>query len=101
MFTPMHTACRHGNCHIVVALIEVGGADVNQRGFAGATPLHLSAVHGHDAVAMLLLDNGANASLTDDDGLTASEVAKSRQLRSSLRQVCYCLVIVMFSYWYV
>lgn len=85
-FTAMHTACRHGNPRVVITLIEVGGANVNQRGFAGATPLHVSAVHGHASVTTVLLDKGADASLTDDRGRTPSDVAKSRLLRSSLKQ---------------
>ena len=40
-FTPLHCASQSGNVEVVVALLE-GGADANARGFAGATPLHIS-----------------------------------------------------------
>ena len=40
-FAPIHSASQSGQANIVVALIG-RGADVNCRGFAGATPLHVS-----------------------------------------------------------
>ena len=40
-FTPLHCASQSGNVDVVIALLE-GGAEPNCRGFAGATPLHIS-----------------------------------------------------------
>ena len=45
-FTPIHCASQSGNSDVVVALLD-GGSDVNARGFAGATPLHVSVSRDH------------------------------------------------------
>ena len=39
------------------------------------TPLHLSAIHGHQKVAQLLLDHGASLSCENDEGKNALELA--------------------------
>ena len=38
---PIHSASQSGQVEVVLALLD-GGADVNSRGFAGSTPLHVS-----------------------------------------------------------
>lgn len=38
---PIHVASRHGQVEILVALLD-NGVDINSRGHAGATPLHVS-----------------------------------------------------------
>ena len=40
-FMPIHCAAQSGNPSVVLALLD-GGTDANVRGFAGATPLHIS-----------------------------------------------------------
>ena len=39
--TPLHYACQAGNSGIVKLLLE-SGSDVNSRGFAGTSPLHIA-----------------------------------------------------------
>lgn len=39
--TPLHYACQAGNSGIVKLLVE-SGSDVNNRGFAGTTPLQVA-----------------------------------------------------------
>lgn len=41
MLTPLHLASQSGNTSNVVALAE-RGSDVNAKGFAGLTPLHMT-----------------------------------------------------------
>lgn len=43
------------------------GADVNERGFGGRTPLHFAAVVGYTNVAELLITKGADVNAKDDD----------------------------------
>ncbi len=38
---PIHSASQSGQVEVVLALLD-SGADVNDRGFAGSTPLHVS-----------------------------------------------------------
>lgn len=61
LFAPIHCASQTGNVECLEVLLE-GGTEVNCRGFAGATPLHitvsvivgfLSITHLHLKVCML------------------------------------------------
>jgi ankyrin repeat protein len=56
-------------------LIEAG-ADVNKRCEHGRTALHMAAAWGHADVAELLLENGADPTIVDDEGLTPPVVAR-------------------------
>lgn len=59
-------ACRNG--HLDVAkLLLAERADVDARGFFGAPAIHWAAIHGHDAVVDLLLENGADPALRDGE----------------------------------
>ena len=40
-FTPIHCASLTGNADCISTLLD-GGSEVNSRGFAGATPLHIT-----------------------------------------------------------
>ena len=40
-FTPIHCASLTGNADCISRLLD-GGSEVNSRGFAGATPLHIT-----------------------------------------------------------
>ena len=48
--------------------------DKNPRDYAGNTPLHLAAIDGHSAVYKLLVDNGGNDNLINNQGETANEL---------------------------
>ena len=47
----------------------------------------MQAINGHDVVASTLLDSGADVTLVDDSGLTAVDVAKTKKVRNTLKQV--------------
>lgn len=61
----------------VVALLLDAGADPNQRGENGATPLHLAAATGPAEVVELLLRHGARNWITDDRGKLALDRARA------------------------
>ncbi len=44
--------------------------NLNARYNDGQTPLHMSAIHGHNAIAKYLLNNGANTAVQDSQGAT-------------------------------
>jgi len=55
----------------LLAMLNSGEGDVNERDWDGNTALHFAAYNGHtDAIAMLV-DKGANIEATDNDGATA------------------------------
>ncbi|KAK7480430.1 hypothetical protein BaRGS_00028349 [Batillaria attramentaria] len=84
-YTPMHWASHFGNTTVVTALLG-GGSEVNCRGFAGLTPLHISAHNDHQTTAVTLLQNGADVTLTDDRGLTPVDLAKTRKMKTTLKE---------------
>jgi len=46
----------------------------------------LQARQGHEFMTRVLLNHGADVRSVDDDGLTPADVAKTKNIRSSLRQ---------------
>ena len=56
-------------------LIEAG-ADVNKQCEHGRTALHMAAAWGHADVVQLLLENGANPTIVDEEGMTPPMVAR-------------------------
>jgi ankyrin repeat protein len=57
-------ACRNGHTDVARLLLD-RGADVNARGFIGATGLHWAAINGHAETVRFLLAAGADPSLRD------------------------------------
>jgi uncharacterized protein len=72
---PLHAAAAGRNLPIVRALLEHGAAP-NARQQKGYTALHSAANNGDKATVELLLAQGADRTLTDDDGKTPAQVAK-------------------------
>lgn len=78
----MHAATRAGN-NALQLLIEKGG-ELNVRTQTdGNTPLHFAVGYENVAGVALLLANGADRSLTNNEGLTALGVAKIAMLTAS------------------
>ena len=59
----------------VARVLLAAGADVNRRCEHGRTALHMAAAWGHADMVGLLLANGADPTLAEDDGLTPPQVA--------------------------
>lgn len=92
--TPLHEAALRGNVPAMQVLMEFEGLDMNSRTTQGDTALIYAARGNFTAIITLLLDHGADASITGPDG-TAGEVAVSmnrrdaaRVLRSRVRDPC-------------
>ncbi|XP_058724846.1 potassium channel AKT6-like isoform X2 [Vicia villosa] len=73
--TALHTAASKGCDHCVVLLLEFG-ADPNVKDFDGNIPLGEAIMGNHESVTKLLVDNGADISLTDVGRLACSAVEK-------------------------
>ena len=68
---PLHYAADCGLHAIVEFLIIQHSQDVNSRAFNNKlTPLHLASRHGHEDIARLLLEHGADATAQDNNGWT-------------------------------
>ncbi|XP_048247637.1 myb-like protein X isoform X2 [Haliotis rufescens] len=66
--TALHDACRLGDLQQVKDTLSDGLMDINCRGRGGQTPAMAAARQGHNKVLLLLVDEGADLSLTADDG---------------------------------
>ena len=70
----LHLACASGYEDVVVTLLEAG-ADVNIQDEAGQTPL-MDAAYGNPRLVRLLLRYGADPSITNLDGKSATRIAR-------------------------
>jgi hypothetical protein len=71
----LHTAARRGNLDMCRLLLGRGAVVDNSNGYI-STPLHAAAKYGRLSVVKLLVERRADVRMKDDDGRTASEVAR-------------------------
>ena len=72
-----HAGVADGNFRKVEFLLK-NQADVDARDSSDCTPLHLATMFRHDKVVKLLLINGANSNLIDNEELTAFQNSSNR-----------------------
>lgn len=68
-------AAQFGNSAAIAMLVGASGGNVDVRDECGATPLILAVIQGQLDVVKVLLDLGADANATDDEGCTALHCA--------------------------
>ncbi|XP_071098364.1 putative ankyrin repeat protein RF_0381 [Haliotis cracherodii] len=64
----VHLACVGGDLETVKFVLVLNVVDINRRGLGSRTPVMWAAVWGHRDVVELLVSEGANVSLVDEDG---------------------------------
>ncbi|XP_071084677.1 inversin-like [Haliotis cracherodii] len=64
----LHYACRGGDVETVKCVLSLHVADINSRGGWSRTPVMWVAWRGHREVVELLVSEGADVSLVDEDG---------------------------------
>jgi ankyrin repeat protein len=74
----IHKVCREGRLDLLIALLEADENRVNERDSNNNTPLHEAIFAGQTAVCRLLKRYNADSSLTNNDGVSAQEVAQTR-----------------------
>lgn len=67
----LHIAAIRGDRRAVELLLQAGVA-VDQRGDMGCTALHYARSFGHDDIAQMLLDHGADGTIIDEFGRKAA-----------------------------
>ena len=80
-------ACRNGQKNIVRIFIERGGIDLDRRDAEGNTALHYVCREGFRDLAVLLLDRGADPSLTNNRGGTPLHAAARKGNREILARL--------------
>lgn len=75
-----------GNKDEVIKLLVEQKASVNYRqaGGVGLRPLMLAAGHGHSDIMVTLIQHGASAEFTDENGKTAFDWCKNDKVRATL-----------------
>jgi len=69
--TPLHIAAQNGHTEICAFLIESCKCDVNIQNSKGQTPLHMAVEFGVYYTIKVLLDNGANKDIVNEEGNAA------------------------------
>jgi len=68
--TPLMSAVADGDIDGVKFFSKAGSIVVNQRNYGGASALHLACRDGNFEIAKVLIENGANVNLADNEGWT-------------------------------
>ena len=74
-WTPLMRAVHAGDVRMTRVLLSVGDNQAGKAGALGITPLHLAAAGGDLELVSLLLEHGASAAVTSEDGRTPVDVA--------------------------
>ena len=74
--TALIGAVREGHVDVVKELLGQGGADVNQAGCKGLTPLHWACLVRSEDMVKLLLAMGAHVEAVNDWGETVADIAR-------------------------
>lgn len=78
----------HDGFEIAVEFLLNHGADINSvTRMDHQTALHKAAQAGHDDVVEILIAHGADASIRDDAGKTAADVAENEEIRAMIQAV--------------
>ena len=89
--TALHLAANFGHVDILKKIIDTHLAErdhLNAQDIRGQTALHGAAEGGMVNSVMLLLQKGADATILDDDGNTAYDLAQSPEIRGLLPAPC-------------
>ena len=82
----LREACSIGNTDLVKQLIKDGNVDINSKNkMNGWTGLHWAVKRGHESIVTFLLQHGADPSIQNDKGDSASVLAANERIVDILR----------------
>jgi uncharacterized protein len=85
-WTPLHLAAFFGQLQLVAALVDAGAAiDAVSHNSLRNTPLHAAIAGGHSAIALLLIDHGADVGSQDAGRHTPLHIAAENGLTDVVR----------------
>jgi len=84
-YTATVTAIFKGSAVVTDVILSRTNLDINLQGVTGNTPLMWAALWGQYAVASSLLKQGADTSLTNNDGLDALQLAAKNGKRDVVK----------------
>ncbi|CAJ1375336.1 unnamed protein product [Effrenium voratum] len=76
--TGLHLACASGQGEVAQLFIQAAPQILDMQDADGNTPLHAAALEGHLECALILLRNGAEVDVKNNQSLTAYEVSRSK-----------------------
>ena len=74
-WTPLMRAVDIGRLEVARMLLDAPGVDLSAQQESGATALHIAAATGDDDIVQLLVERGADRSMTDSHGNTPAAIA--------------------------
>jgi len=78
-----YLACRNGDVRTVEALLtKLTATEINRAEATGSTALHAAAFYGQTTIVRLLLEHGADASITDKEGKTPKQTARTKEIEA-------------------
>ncbi|XP_035732548.1 vesicle transport protein USE1-like [Vespa mandarinia] len=83
--TPLYWAACTGHIDCVKELLSLPNSAINAQNKMGETPLHIAANHGHLDVVNLLLKNGADPFIKNNDNLTAKDLSSNIAIKNALQ----------------
>ena len=89
----LHAAAENGETEIIELLVSQGCL-VDSRNREGLTPLMMAALYDEPSTFQMLLQNGADPSLKDNDGLSPLHYA-AKVVVHLLSTTCYHLVLTL------
>ncbi|XP_011504258.1 PREDICTED: osteoclast-stimulating factor 1-like [Ceratosolen solmsi marchali] len=83
--TPLYWAARAGHEDCVKLLLDLPNPAVNAQNKMGDSPLHVAASHGHLNIVNRLLEAGNDATLKNNTGYTAQELASDPVIKNVIQ----------------
>lgn len=84
--TALHHSVLEGNFILVQHLVKDFDCNLNLQDVEGWTPLHAASAVGNIRIAQFLLDNGARASILNNNGVFAVDVAEDTAMEALLKR---------------